>query len=93
MSGLRYRTFLTFNVASAVGWGTLSVLLGYLGGSSWRHVEHLASRIGLGILAVVVLAVLGGVLARRAGPNKLTRVAHAIATSAPVRRGRGMLSS
>ena len=65
VSGLGYRTFLTFNVASAVGWGTLSVMLGYLAGSSWRHVEQLASRIGLGALGVVVLAVIGGVLARR----------------------------
>ncbi len=64
VSGLEYRTFLSFNIASAVGWGTLSVMLGYLAGSSWRHVEHLASRIGLGVLVVVVLVVLGGVLAR-----------------------------
>lgn len=88
MSGLRYRTFVVFNVASAVGWGTLSVLLGYLGGSSWRHVEHLASRIGLGALAAVVLVVLGGVLARRLGPDKVTRLADAITTSVPVRRTR-----
>ncbi len=64
VSGLEYRTFLSFNIASAVGWGTLSVMLGYLAGSSWRHVEHLASRIGFGALVVVVLVVLGGVLAR-----------------------------
>src|SRR4051794_3002418 len=88
MSGLRYRTFLAFNVASAVGWGTLSVLLGYLGGSSWRHVEHLASRIGLGALAVVVLVILGGILARRIGPDKVNRLADAITTSGPVRRTR-----
>ena len=64
VSGLEYRTFLSFNIASAVGWGTLSVMLGYLAGSSWRHVEHLASRIGLGALVVVALVVLGSVLAR-----------------------------
>jgi undecaprenyl-diphosphatase len=88
MSGLRYRTFLTFNVASAVGWGTLSVMLGYLGGSSWRHVEHVASRVGLGALVVVVLVVLAGVLVRRGGPDKVTRLAAAIARSTPVRRTR-----
>jgi membrane protein DedA with SNARE-associated domain len=64
VSGLEYRTFLSFNIASAVGWGSLSVMLGYLAGSSWRHVEQLASRIGLGALIVAVLVVLGGVLAR-----------------------------
>lgn len=88
MSGLRYRIFLAFNVASAVAWGTLSVMLGYLGGSSWRHVEHLASRIGLGALAVLVLVVLGGGLARRVGPDKATRLAAVITTSAAVRRTR-----
>ena len=75
MSSLRYRTFLTFNLASAVGWGTLSVMLGYLGGSSWRHVEHLASHIGLGALAIFVLVVLGGVLVRRLGLNRVGRAA------------------
>ncbi len=88
MSGLRYRTFLVFNVASAVGWGTLSVMLGYLGGSSWRHVEHVASRIGLAALGLVVLVVLGGFLLRRTGPGRFTRLADAVAVSAPVRRTR-----
>lgn len=81
MSGLRYRTFLTFNVASGVAWGTMSVLLGYLGGSSWRHVEHVASRIGLAALAVVVVAVLGGVLLRRTGPGRFTRLATRLTSS------------
>jgi undecaprenyl-diphosphatase len=88
MSGLRYRTFLVFNIASAVGWGLLSVMLGYLGGSSWRHVEHLASRIGLGALAVLGLLVLGGVLVRRVGPDKVARLADASKTSVIVRRTR-----
>ena len=65
MSGLRYRTFLTYNVASAIAWGTLSVLLGYLGGRSWRHVEQVASRAGLLALALVVAALVGGFLLRR----------------------------
>ena len=88
MSGLRYRTFLAYNVASAVGWGTLSVMLGYLGGSSWRHVEHIASRIGLAALAVLALAVLGGYLLRRTGPRPLTRVADLVVASPPVHRAR-----
>jgi membrane protein DedA with SNARE-associated domain len=70
MSGLRYRTFLAYNVAGAVGWGSLSVMLGYLGGSSWRHVEHIASTIGLGALAVLVAAALGGALLRRSRANR-----------------------
>ncbi len=85
MSGLRYRTFVTYNVASGLAWGTMSVLLGYLGGSSWRHVEHIASRIGLAALAVVV-ALLGGVLLRRTRAGRFTRLATRI-TSSPAVRG------
>jgi len=59
MAGLRYRTFLVNNVAGAVGWGALSVLIGYLGARSWQHAEHLASRASLVVLAVLVLAFVG----------------------------------
>lgn len=65
MAHLPYRTFLVFNVASAIGWGTLSVLLGYLGGSSWRHAASVSSHIGLAVLGVVALAVVVGWLVRR----------------------------
>lgn len=88
MSGVPYRTFFTYNVASAIGWSTLSVMLGYLGGSSWRHVEHIASRIGLGALALLVLVTAGGILLRRTGPHRFTRLAAALAASPPVRRAR-----
>lgn len=74
MSGLRYRTFLAYNVASGITWGVLSVMLGYLGGSSWRHVEHIASRIGLGALAAVAIMLLGGSLLRRTGTAHITRL-------------------
>ena len=84
MAGLRYRTFVTYNVASGVAWGTMSVLLGYLGGSSWRHVEHVASRIGLAALAVVVVALLGGVLLRRTGAGQFTRLATRLISSPAV---------
>jgi undecaprenyl-diphosphatase len=57
MSRMPYRTFLVANAASAVGWGTMSVLLGYLGGASWRHVTQVASHVALGVLGVVVVAV------------------------------------
>jgi undecaprenyl-diphosphatase len=65
MSGMAYRTFLVFNVASAVGWGTLSVLVGYFGGRSWRHVEHVASRIGVAALLAAVVLLVGAWLLRR----------------------------
>lgn len=68
MSAMRYRTFLAFNVASAVIWGTMSVLFGYLGGSSWRHVQHVASQVGLTGLAVVALVIVAAHLRHRWHP-------------------------
>lgn len=65
MAHMPYRTFLACNVAGAAGWVTLSVLLGYLGGSSWQRLAHTASRIGLVALGLFVVVVVGGALWRR----------------------------
>lgn len=88
MSGLRYRTFVTFNVASGVVWGTMSVLLGYLGGSSWRQVECVASRIGLVALAVVAVALLGGLLLRHTGTAGFARLASRVGSGPAVQATR-----
>lgn len=69
MSGLRYRTFVTYNVASAGIWATMSVLFGYLGGNNWRQVAHLASQIGLAALAAVALVALATYLWHRSRPG------------------------
>lgn len=86
MSGLRYRTFLFFNVSSAVGWGVLSVMLGYLGGSSWRQVEHIASRLGLAALALVAVGFLSGFVLRRFGTQHIARSFGAVTSSVVVQR-------
>ncbi|MCW2829261.1 MAG: Dolichyl-phosphate beta-D-mannosyltransferase, partial [Marmoricola sp.] len=86
LSGLHYRTFLLYNVASGLGWGVLSVMLGYLGGSSWRHVEHVASRVGLGILAIVATAFLIGYVLRRIGTERVAVRWRALASSAAATR-------
>lgn len=88
MAGLRYRTFLLYNVSSAFGWGVLSVMLGYLGGSSWRHVEHVASRVGLAALGIVVVVVVTAVLLRRTGSPPASRMLTRLAASPAVRRVR-----
>jgi membrane protein DedA with SNARE-associated domain len=76
MAHMPYRTFAVFNLASAIGWGTLSVFLGFLGGRSWRHVASVSSHIGVAALGIVVLAVVVGHLMRRrrarAAPVDLT---------------------
>ncbi|WP_211287111.1 DedA family protein [Georgenia soli] len=72
MARLPYGTFAAYNIAGGTIWAVAAVLLGYLGGRSWQHVEHIASRVGLGILAVVVLALLLGRLLR---PERRDRLA------------------
>ncbi len=57
MARMPYRTFLAWNVAGGLVWATAAVMLGFLAGNSWRKVEHLASRIGIGMLVLVVAAV------------------------------------
>jgi membrane protein DedA with SNARE-associated domain len=56
MSGLRYRTFLFWNVLGALCWGIGYTMLGYVVGLSFAHV---LSQIGLWSLAVVGVVVAG----------------------------------
>jgi membrane protein DedA with SNARE-associated domain/membrane-associated phospholipid phosphatase len=86
MSRMHYPKFALYNVVGGAAWGTMCVLLGYLGGSSWRHVEHLASRIGLGALAVVVLGFAAGHLLRRTRSGRVRRRLHRIRHSRAANR-------
>lgn len=89
MAHMPYRTFVIYNVAGAAGWVTPSVLLGYLGGSSWQHIAHTASRIGLVALAAFVLLIVGGALRRRSrGTSRGTLRAVSAGQSTSVRRDR-----
>ncbi|WP_164737265.1 VTT domain-containing protein [Georgenia sp. SYP-B2076] len=83
MARMRYRTFAAYNVAGGTLWAVAAVLLGYLGGKSWRHVEHIASRVGLGILVLVVLVFLLGRLLR---PERRRRLAARVSSSERLRR-------
>ena len=56
MSGLRYRTFLFWNVLGAICWGVSFTVLGYVVGVSFAHV---LSTIGLWALAIVGLLIAG----------------------------------
>ena len=67
MSRMHYPRFAAYNIAGGAAWATMSVLLGYVGGSSWQHVAQLASRIGLGALALVLAGAVAGLLVRRRG--------------------------
>jgi undecaprenyl-diphosphatase len=55
MSGMPYRTFASWNVAGGVIWATGYVMIGYLAGSSYRHVESVAKKASLLLLLLVAV--------------------------------------
>jgi membrane-associated protein len=59
MSGMRYRTFLLFNVIGGITWGVTFVMVGYATGTAYGAV---AGRIGIYAGAVVAAAVVGVVV-------------------------------
>jgi membrane protein DedA with SNARE-associated domain/membrane-associated phospholipid phosphatase len=65
MSDVHYPTFLAYNVAGGALWGTAFVVLGYLAGASYQRVERIASRVGLGLLGVVVVGLIASAVLRR----------------------------
>lgn len=58
MSDVHYPSFLFYNVLGGILWGTGFAVLGYLAGASYKHVEKIAGRLGLVLLALVVLGLL-----------------------------------
>jgi membrane protein DedA with SNARE-associated domain/membrane-associated phospholipid phosphatase len=65
MSDVPYHSFLVFNIAGGVLWGTGFALLGYVAGASYRWVEKIASRVGIVLLGVVVVGLVLTRLHRR----------------------------
>jgi membrane-associated protein len=65
MSGMRYRTFLTYNAAGGLVWGTTFVLIGYAAGTSYTKVASTIGVYSLVILGVLIAAVIVFVLIRR----------------------------
>jgi membrane-associated protein len=57
-TGLRYRTFLLYTVASGIIWGTGYCLLGYAAGSAYAAIER---AVGTGLAIAIAVAVLGAV--------------------------------
>jgi membrane-associated protein len=56
MSGMRYRTFLVYNAAGGIIWGTTFVVLGYVLGRQFNKVLNTASTVSYVIIGVVVAA-------------------------------------
>jgi membrane protein DedA with SNARE-associated domain len=59
LSDMHYPTFLAFNALGGAIWGTSFVLLGYVAGEAWQRAAGYASRIGFGVLALIVLGLVG----------------------------------
>lgn len=65
-SGMRYRTFLTFNVAGGILWGSAVVTAGYLAGASYTRVEQAIGKdSALIVLGIVIIGLLIWHLRRR----------------------------
>jgi len=58
VSGMRYRTFLVFNIVGALAWSSMALLLGYWLGDRFPKLENYLTPILLGIVLLSVLPVL-----------------------------------
>jgi membrane protein DedA with SNARE-associated domain/membrane-associated phospholipid phosphatase len=56
-SRLPYRVFLPFNFLGGLAWVTMSALIGYVAGASYKAAEHRLSLISGGVLAAIVVAI------------------------------------
>jgi membrane protein DedA with SNARE-associated domain len=56
MSEVPYGSFLVYNVAGGLLWGTGFAILGFLAGASYHRVEKIAGRVGFGLLFLIVVA-------------------------------------
>lgn len=67
MSGVHYGKFLVWNAAGGTLWAVAYVLIGYLAGSQYRHIEKYANYIGI-VLLVVIAA--GFIIRQRRSKSK-----------------------
>jgi membrane protein DedA with SNARE-associated domain/membrane-associated phospholipid phosphatase len=58
MSDVHYPSFLAYNVVGGMLWGAGFATLGYGAGASYKHVERIATRIGLILLALIILGLI-----------------------------------
>jgi undecaprenyl-diphosphatase len=84
MAELPYPTFLMFNAIGAAIWGTTFVLLGYFAGAAWHRVAADASRVGLALLALVLIGLVT-VRVLRAVREHGTALADRLASLGPAR--------
>jgi len=95
-SGMRYATFLLWNVIGGVTWATLYTMVGYLAGSAWQRVEHYTSIASYALLALIAV-VIGVVMVlkhrRQRAQDAETRAEEGVALDAKPGRPAGALSA
>jgi len=85
MSQVEYPVFLAYNVAGGALWGSGMAVLGYLAGASYKHVEKIAGRAGLGLLALIVASLAVSRLLRRlAARPRLRAFGEGLAATPPL---------
>jgi hypothetical protein len=67
MSRVHYPSFLVYNLAGGITWGSGFTILGYLAGASYKQVEKIAGRIGFLLLAIIVISLILSWLLRQLG--------------------------
>lgn len=71
---MKYRTFLAYNAAGGIAWGTAVVLLGYAAGASYARVEKTFGPVAaLVVLLIVVVAAVVWRLRRRRAATETER--------------------
>ncbi|HKH12795.1 MAG TPA: hypothetical protein VKA73_16770, partial [Rubrobacter sp.] len=65
-----YSRFVPYNVAAGLVWSVVYSLIGYVFGQYWNELLAVAKSFGFGVVALVVLLVLGFVLRRRYSRKK-----------------------
>jgi membrane-associated protein len=56
MTRMKYRRFVTYDLAGVIGWGAASVAAGYAAGASWRIIAGAIGAVSALVLGLLVLA-------------------------------------
>ena len=87
MAEIPYGQFAFYNAAGGLLWGTGFVLLGYFAGAAWQRVAGDASKIGLGLLVLLLVGLVAGRVLRNVR-ERGERLPDRLARIAPVARAR-----
>ncbi len=80
MAEVPYGQFAFYNAMGGLLWGTGFVLLGYFAGAAWQRIAGDASKVGLGLLFLVLVGLVAGRVLRNARehgerlPDRLARI-------------------